>query len=456
MLAPTMVGYCEHAKRRAYTQSYPTERSALTAKNGKTEGRAKPSAKTEKKAKKTQATRATTKTPRRSSREYLRTGDESPEYTNAPPNNATPNAAALPDTEEALPPPRPRVKDLDAILRKYAGKALLVLLTGAPDPDSISSAWALKYIARAYDVETTILYTTKLSHQENRAMVKSMEIPMVFYSERFDFTPYVGLCIVDAPSPIIAPTLAEAVDQLPLVALVDHHKSDGDVTAEFSDVREGVGSTATIFAEYLREGHVGLEYGRQEDIQLATALMHGIRSDTDYYFAARGIDFLASSYLAPFADSELLQIVSTQLIPPKTMDILQRALETKIIRENYLMAGVGYARAEDRDAIPQAADYLVRREGIDTVIVFGIIDEKFIEGSLRTRSRLLDPDPFLKQILGLDSDGKPYGGGRLDKGGFKIPVGMFSGCSDKQLLWEMTTKTLTDIFFKALGIAKGE
>ncbi len=350
-----------------------------------------------------------------------------------------------------------RIQELETLLKKYQGKNLLILLKGTPDPDSIASAWALKYIANGHGVEATILYTDKLSHHENRALVKIMEIPMVYYSERFEFSPFDAYCVVDSPLTGLPPVAEDvSVPDIPLLILVDHHKNDGGTVADFIDIRESVGSTASIFAEYLREGAIGLEPGNYECTQIATALMHGIRSDTDAYYLAREIDFIASGYLSMYADSDLLKIISAQLIPPQTMEILFRALRSKTIRENYLMAGVGYVREEDRDGIPQAADYLLRRDGIDTVIVYGIVDEKHIEGSLRTRSRVLDPDPFLKEILGQDRDGRPYGGGRLDKGGFKIPVGMFANCGDKSLLWEMTTRTMAEIFCKALGISAPE
>jgi nanoRNase/pAp phosphatase (c-di-AMP/oligoRNAs hydrolase) len=349
--------------------------------------------------------------------------------------------------------PARRVDELEAVLRSYRGKQLLIVLTGVPDPDCIASAWALRYLAAELEVEAVILHVSKLSHQENRALVKTMDIPLVMYHDKFDLAPFKAYAMVDAPAPLGQSKLAEGLDRLPLAVVVDHHKRDAEVKAQFVDIRENAGSTASIMAEYLREGTVQLELGRVEDGQIATALLHGIRTDTDSYFSALEIDFVASAFLAPFADSDLLKLVSTQLVPAKIMDIMQKAMENKLIRENYLLAGVGYVRPEDRDAIPQAADFLVRREAVDTTVVFGIVDDKYIEGSLRTRSRMLDPDQFLKQLLGNDSQGKSYGGGRLDKGGFKIPVGMFAACSDKDLLWEMTKRTLTELFFGALGLS---
>lgn len=345
----------------------------------------------------------------------------------------------------------PKVELLERALSTYAGKNLLILLKGAPDPDCIASAWALRYIADKFGIATTILYSDKLSHQENRALVKQMEIPMVFFSEHFDIKEFDGYCIVDSPMTDLS-LFNDVPEEFPLVIHVDHHKSSIS-TAEFYDVREHAGSTASIFAEYLREGTNGLLPSNSECMQIATALMHGIRSDTDGFYLAREVDYLGAAYLSMYADSDLMKIISAQLIPPKTMDILHRALQSKAIRDNYLLTGVGFVREEDRDGIPQAADYLLRREGIDTVFAYGIVDEKYIEGSLRTRSKVFDPDQFLKEILGQDRAGKPYGGGRLDKGGFKIPVGMFAKCGDKQLLWDMTKKTMSGIFCKALGIS---
>jgi len=345
----------------------------------------------------------------------------------------------------------PKFELLERTLTDFAGKNLLILLKGAPDPDCIASAWALKYISDKFGIATTILYSDKLSHQENRALVKQMEIPMVFYSEHFKLDEFHGYCIVDSPMTDLS-LFDEIPEDFPLVVHVDHHKSNVS-TAQFYDVREHAGSTASIFAEYLREGTYGLLPSNSECMQIATALMHGIRSDTDSFFLAREIDYLGAAYLSMYADSDLMKIISAQLIPPKTMDILHRALQSKAIRDNYLLTGVGFVREDDRDGIPHAADYLLRREGIDTVFAYGIVDEKYIEGSLRTRSKVFDPDQFLKEILGQDRAGKPYGGGRLDKGGFKIPVGMFAKCGDKQLLWDMTKKTMSGIFCKALGIS---
>ena len=59
---------------------------------------------------------------------------------------------------------------------------------------------------------------------------------------------------------------------------------------------------------------------------------------------------------------------------------------------------------------------------------------------------------FLKEVLGIDKEtGKPYGGGRFDKGAFQIPLSIFENCVDKHLLWELVNKTIKAKFLRSLG-----
>ena len=88
-------------------------------------------------------------------------------------------------------------------------------------------------------------------------------------------------------------------------------------------------------------------------------------------------------------------------------------------------------RSENRDAIPQTADFLLREENVHTAIVYGIVTqetaEEMLVGSLRTSKLILDPGLFIKEIFGKESAGRFYGGGKQTAGGFQVPVGFLSG-----------------------------
>ena len=62
-------------------------------------------------------------------------------------------------------------------------------------------------------------------------------------------------------------------------------------------------------------------------------------------------------------------------------------------------------------------------------------------GSLRTTKLTLDPDEFIKEAFGQDSQGRFFGGGRTGAGGFEIPMGFLSGFNEHpsyaKMKWEV-------------------
>ncbi|MBN9168264.1 MAG: hypothetical protein J0I07_45470, partial [Myxococcales bacterium] len=162
-------------------------------------------------------------------------------------------------------------------------------------------------------------------------------------------------------------------------------------------------------------------------------------------------DFRAAAQLADICDRDLLQDLSRRLIAPSAMDVIARALAALVVRRNFAMAGVGFVSESERDTIAQAADFLIRREDIDTVVVYGIVGDRFIEGSLRTHSPSVDPAVWLEQAFGHDERGKAYGGGRRDKGGFRIPIGFLGRATDRAQLWALVEHAARQALLKQLG-----
>jgi nanoRNase/pAp phosphatase (c-di-AMP/oligoRNAs hydrolase) len=174
--------------------------------------------------------------------------------------------------------------------------------------------------------------------------------------------------------------------------------------------------------------------------------MHGLRSDTSNLLQAQEEEFLAAAYLSRFYDSQLLNSVLQSARSRRVMDVIERALRNRMIKNNFSIAGVGYLRYDDRDAIPQAADFLVTEEDIHTAVVYGIVhdedeDIELVIGSLRTTKLTLDPDEFIKEAFGKDTQGRFFGGGRHMAGGFEIPIGFLGSFNDNgdyaRLKWEV-------------------
>ncbi|CAN5731562.1 bifunctional oligoribonuclease/PAP phosphatase NrnA [soil metagenome] len=328
------------------------------------------------------------------------------------------------------------------------GKNLLIPLRGHPDPDGIASALAQAHLAQRLGVGKTVIgYSHELSHRENRALVKllNLELRKIKSVKEVEGVEFIGL--VDAHD--IDPDLTDAKG-IEILTIVDHHRATTPPKARFVDLRLDVGATATIFVEYLNV-LAPLDTDSEDDRRIATALMHGLSTDTDDFTLARALDFRAAAQISEILDRDLLQDLSRHLIAPSAMDVIARALATLVVRRNFAMAGVGFVPDGERDTIAQAADFLIRREDIDTVVVYGVVGDKFIEGSLRTHSASVDPAAWLEGAFGFDDKGRAFGGGRRDKGGFRIPIGFLGRSTDRAQLWSLVEHAARNALLRQLG-----
>src|SRR5262245_36201025 len=116
---------------------------------------------------------------------------------------------------------RPRM--FAEVIAAAKGKHLLIPLKGHPDPDGIACALAQAHMCQRLGVaKTTIGYSHELSHRENRALVKLLNLELkkmknIGEVEKVDF-----LGLVDAHD--IDPDLVGA-DQIEVLTIVDHHRA---------------------------------------------------------------------------------------------------------------------------------------------------------------------------------------------------------------------------------------
>lgn len=348
---------------------------------------------------------------------------------------------------------------LAELMESHRGERHIVVLHDYPDPDAIASAYTQQLIAARFGIETSILHTGRISHRQNVALVKILGIELRIFEEDMDLSTYDGSVFVDHQGATV-PAVVDALEAagVPVLVVVDHHEPQNRLEPEFGDIRQA-GATSTIYADYLQDGVLEMDSARREHVLAATAMMHGILSDTGGFVRAGSDDFRAAAFLARFRDAEILEQIMTQARSKHAMDIIQRALGNRVTQENYSIAGIGYLRAEDRDAIPQAADFLLTEENVHTAIVYGIVkDERQVErvvGSLRTAKFTLDPDEFIKEVLGKSVEGQYFGGGRDSAGGFSIPIGFLSGDYGEKFQdtkWKIFDAQIKHRLFAKIGI----
>lgn len=352
--------------------------------------------------------------------------------------------------------------ELQHLLDSHRGERHIIALQNFPDPDAISSAMAHQLIAHQFGIESDIVYDGIISHQENVAMVRLLDIDLIAYHEKMDLSIYKHSIFIDNQG--TTTTLTSKLREIgvkPLV-IVDHHERQGIIEAVFTDIRK-IGATATIYTQYLKEQLLVLDKSNLQHVRLATALVHGLRSETNGLIRAKEKDLQAAGFLSNYIDHSLLSEILNVKRSHRTIDIIKIALETRIIKHNFSIAGVGFLRYEDRDAIPQAADFLLTEENIHTAVVYGIVgkdtDREIIVGSLRTSKMTLNPDTFLKNAFGKNWQGNYYGGGKYEAGGFEIPIDFLSGTYEDDFMkmkWKVYDAQIKRHIFEEIGVKEDQ
>lgn len=344
---------------------------------------------------------------------------------------------------------------------KHKGEKHIVVLHEFPDSDAIASAFTQRLISAEYDIEVSILYSGKISHRQNIALVKLMGIDLIPYDKNIDFKQFNGAVFLDNQGTTVEEIVTALEDaKVPVLLIIDHHEPQERLSPEFSDIQR-VGATATIFTKYIEQGIIQLDKANKEHVIAATALTHGILTDTASFIRANAEDFNAAAYLSRFRDPDLLSQIMSQSRSKQVMEIIRRALGDRVVVENYSIAGIGYLRSEDRDAIPQAAEFLLSEENVHTSIVYGIMrdsdQDETLVGSMRTAKITIDPDDFIKEVFGKNLGGRYYGGGKISAGGFSIPVGFLVGEYNEKYLdlkWQVYDTQVKYKLFSKIGVKR--
>nr|QNO51754.1 manganese-dependent inorganic pyrophosphatase [Methanosarcinales archaeon ANME-1 ERB6] len=339
-----------------------------------------------------------------------------------------------------------KAKELMAVIEAINKKGKLgIVVHDSPDSDAIASALALKRIAKNVDVPADILYRGEIGHHVNRAFVNILGIEMRQIEGEEELKEYDKLALMDASVPgannLLPPPPEGNVD-----IIIDHHVANNkeNVHADFFDVRTDNGATSTIMTRYLQE------LGIPVDKILATALLQGIRTDTSgFKRETHPSDFSAAAFLHVKADKELLEQIETPPMSTEMLNVIGNAIVHKKIKGSYLITNVG--AVVNRDAIPQAADYLLNLEGITTAIVIGLCEDTICVSGRSKDIRVNIGDAFAHAFEEMGS-----AGGHATMAAAQLPLGIFSGIKDKDTLIQLAEDAVTKRFMSVMKEEKSE
>ena len=254
---------------------------------------------------------------------------------------------------------------------------LPILVQRDPDPDGMASAMGLRRLLHREEEDSPIISLGEVTRPENRRMAEMLGLQVV----RVSATELNGLKKVIAVDTQPEPSESEVRTRY---AVVDHHPIRKGWTAEFTDVRPLMGAAATMVTQYLRAAGEGLVTPK-----LATALLYGIRTDTD--LLRRGAtpeDVEAYAFLQGIADQELLRKIGRPAFSERGIRALGRALAGLEVDGHVAVAYAGRLDDPSSHVLPTLADFLLTIQGVSWSAAAGLVEDRLAVNVRRVGGRL--------------------------------------------------------------------
>ncbi len=298
---------------------------------------------------------------------------------------------------------------------------MLIVMQDNPDPDSIASAVALRRLANELGgVRCTIAHGGTVGRAENQELVHYLELTLRSFRDvatgRFEM-----IAMVDTQPGTGNNSLP--LDVLPDI-VIDHHPVRRLCRSiRFTDIRSIYGATSTILWEYLTAARI------TPDKPLATALLYGIRSDTqDFDQETTDADIHAVTALYPLANRRMLGQIQRGRVPLAYYQMLTDAMANARLYGRCVVSKIG--NVDNPDMIGEVADLLLRYEDVDWSLCYGFYGGQALL-SLRTQDTTRHAGDVARQIvrrIGTGGGHATMAGGQIalrggeDAGGYRDKV----------------------------------
>ena len=303
-----------------------------------------------------------------------------------------------------------------------------------PDPDALASALAMKHLCDSMGHTSTIIHGGMIEHQQNRAMVKLLEMDvrkLILDWEIEDLLNDSDVVVcVDFSHP-------GAINILPNTCVphivIDHHTSEVRPAGDVILVRSEFAATSSLIASIL------MNSGVEMNSKVATALAFGIRTDTlGFTRSFNAVNLRALSWLGAWIDWDLMRSFES---PPRSQEVLaifRQALKDATLNDGLMLAPI--SEMADRDALSQVADFLLPTEEVDVVVAYGVRMSKVIISARSTKDSI-----HLGKILNKTFAEGSAGGHKALAGG-QIPFEELNCENDEDAM-----KSITKILKSVLG-----
>ncbi len=227
-----------------------------------------------------------------------------------------------------------------------------------PDPDALASAFGMQVLLRAYGIDSVICYAGNIEKNSTKRMIEEFGIEAVHIDNLQDMSETDYIVTIDAQK------YNSNITDFPgdEIACIDHHPTIIPCAYEYSDIRI-CGACSSIVASYFKESNTSI------DKKTATALLYGIKMDTDSF--NRGVtnfDIEMFGYLHEFADNNKITALYHSNMEIEDLHAYGEAIRNIKIFDNVGFASINF---DCPDAlVAMISDFILGLDVVELSVVY--------------------------------------------------------------------------------------
>lgn len=309
--------------------------------------------------------------------------------------------------------PGPDPQEAATLRRTVAGMDEVALVVPeSPSIDAMAAAVGLQALCKEWGVAGRVFAAGAVTGEDAKAFRNIFDVDVSVVAEAGDeLAQCDGAVAVGGGGAV--PSFGGNV---PVVAVVRHRPAAAEnclVIARTDD-----GATATTVAHLFEQSDALPEQ------RVATALLYGVRAGTREFRRVRGgSDYEAASFLHDRADHGRIEALRAPGMSGETFDVIGDAIANRERRASFAVTNVGVVPSVS--ALEEAADTLLRLDGVSSAAAFGVHDQTIV-----VSSRAEDVRTNALEVLQMAFEGGEAIGGNADAATARVPLGLFSQLDD--------------------------
>lgn len=274
-----------------------------------------------------------------------------------------------------------------------------------PDPDAISSAFALQQFLAHYNIIATICYDGRIDRLNSKKMLDNFGITMFSSTEIPDMQPEDFIILVDSQK--MNSNVTDFIGKE--VACIDHHPTNIAYDYQYLDIQM-VGACASIIASYFHKTNLPLSG------EAAAALAYGIKVDTaEFTRGVTELDMQMFSFLFSYANWDLVKNMYSN-----TLEFEDLQAYGSVVQNIKIFGTTGFAHIPNNcepALIAIISDFILALNVMDVAVIYALRDDG-IRFSVRSERAEVHAGDLIKLAL----EGIGSGGGHTAMAGGFIPM----------------------------------